>query len=157
VQSPNVLLTQDPSNIKPDSVVAKISDLGLTLPAKSLRGRRVDNPLWLAPEVLTNQEFSNAADVYALGVVLYELFTGLDFFGECKFNYQIEERVAAGERPPIPSSVNGKVRRIIESCWAQEPEKRPKASELIEPLRKYFEKEQYSALTIVCTFSRCRN
>jgi hypothetical protein len=79
-----------------------------------MRGRRVENPIWLAPEVIANNSFTAAADIYAFGVVLYELFTGLEYFKEARFMYQVEESVLAGERPLIPATVSPKIAKLIE-------------------------------------------
>lgn len=32
-----------------------------------------NNPRWLAPEVITRQEYSKAADVFSFGIILWEL------------------------------------------------------------------------------------
>ena len=34
-----------------------------------------NNPRWLAPEVVTDQAYSTAADVYSFGLILWELLT----------------------------------------------------------------------------------
>jgi hypothetical protein len=58
----------------------KVSDLGLTrtLPALGRRGAPPGSPdhLYLAPEIIAGAAPSSAADVYSLGVMLYEVLAG---------------------------------------------------------------------------------
>jgi serine/threonine protein kinase len=77
--------------------------------------------VWLAPEVLQNKPYTEKADVYSVGVILWELFTRQKFFGEVSFMSLVEDKVISGERPPIPASCPPSYRNLIEACWAQDP------------------------------------
>lgn len=66
-----------------------------------LTTRCVDNPTWLAPEILLQKPYHTAADVYSFGVILYEISTRKRYFGEERFFSEIERRVVVGERPDI--------------------------------------------------------
>jgi len=35
----------------------------------------VENPVWLAPEVIENKPYTEKADVYSLGVIMWEIVT----------------------------------------------------------------------------------
>eukprot|EP01089_Gocevia_fonbrunei_P003420 TRINITY_DN13381_c0_g1_i1.p1 TRINITY_DN13381_c0_g1~~TRINITY_DN13381_c0_g1_i1.p1 ORF type:complete len:113 (+),score=24.46 TRINITY_DN13381_c0_g1_i1:81-419(+) len=55
LKSPNVLLA---GGAVPGSIIAKIADFGLSRSvATTIGGRGVDNPVWLAPEVMKNEEY----------------------------------------------------------------------------------------------------
>lgn len=57
-------------------VLAKIADFGLSAAMmQSAMGRKVDCPVWLAPEIMRNQEYTTKADVYSMGIILWELLT----------------------------------------------------------------------------------
>ena len=100
--------------------------------------------MWLAPEVLRNIETPDATkiDVYAFGVsphliyflsfssfplpffanallqvILYEIATRKEFFGEENFMTRVEEKVIKGERPPIPSDCPSILAALTEACW----------------------------------------
>lgn len=92
--------------------------------------------MWLAPEVLRNAETPDPTkiDVYAFGVhflfysilfliltsfqvILYEITTRQDFFGNESFMTIVEEKVIKGERPPIPSDCPAILANLIEVCW----------------------------------------
>ena len=129
LKSPNILLLS--SNPK-DPVVAVVADFGLSRTwVPVLQGRQVDNPVWLAPEILCGKGYSESADVYAYGVILYEIFTQKEFFGEFTFMSAMEDALIAGKRPEIPNTLHDDFVNIIERCWNQEPEKRPSFEEIL--------------------------
>jgi Leucine-rich repeat (LRR) protein len=85
--------------------IAKITDFGLTGIAPAVAGREVDNPVWLAPEVmLRGVEYGEQTDVYSYAVILYELLTGREYFGHMSFMTDIERAVLSGQRPVLPNS-----------------------------------------------------
>lgn len=43
--------------------------------SRELRLRVVDNPTWLAPEIMKKKPYTEKADVYAYGVILWEILT----------------------------------------------------------------------------------
>ena len=76
--------------------IAKISDFGLsTKSSLPSEGRLVDNPLWLAPEVIRSLPYSTKADVYSFGIILWELHSCQIPFAEfnIRFSFQLEDKV----------------------------------------------------------------
>ena len=105
-----------------------ITDFGLAGVADDIRGPEVRSgtPAYMAPEQLAGKEVSTRSDIYALGLVLYEVFTGKRAFAE---------RVASvlhgdlDRTPSRPSSVVKDLDPIIEKvilrCLETEPSSRP--------------------------------
>eukprot|EP01117_Protostelium_nocturnum_P009737 TRINITY_DN3481_c0_g2_i2.p1 TRINITY_DN3481_c0_g2~~TRINITY_DN3481_c0_g2_i2.p1 ORF type:complete len:1509 (+),score=531.31 TRINITY_DN3481_c0_g2_i2:2688-7214(+) len=137
LKSPNVLLA---SLDYKAPVVAKVSDFGLSGAMSTVSSGEVANPRWLAPEIMNFQEFTEAADVYSYGVILWELLTRQDYFAEIAFNSQIEESVRAGKRPLIPSDCPPLYSSLIQMCWAQDPKDRPTFKD-IKPLLSNLKKQ----------------
>src|SRR5580704_17731913 len=56
----------------------RITDFGLAAIAAQLQGDEIRNgtPAYMAPEQLTGKEVSVQSDLYAIGLILYEMFTG---------------------------------------------------------------------------------
>jgi hypothetical protein len=48
------------------------------------------------------KKYSEKADVYSAGVIMWEIASRKRFFSEIAFLSQVEDRVIAGERPDIP-------------------------------------------------------
>src|SRR4030088_2225814 len=61
-----------------------ITDFGLAGVAGQIQGAEVRSgtPAYMAPEQLAGKEVSARSDIYALGLVLYEVFTGKRAFSE---------------------------------------------------------------------------
>lgn len=64
--------------------------------------KAVDNPVWLAPELMRKEGYDEKVDVYSYGVMLWELVAREDFLGHITFLSAIEDAVLNGERPKIP-------------------------------------------------------
>jgi hypothetical protein len=102
-----------------------ITDFGLAGVADQIRGDEVRSgtPAYMAPEQLAGKEVSTRSDIYSLGLVLYEVFTG-------KRAFSAESVRAHGDRTPSrPSSVvkdlNPVIERVILRCLEAEPSARP--------------------------------
>src|SRR5712671_3278862 len=105
-----------------------ITDFGLAGVADQIQGAEVRSgtPAYMAPEQLAGKEVSTRSDIYSLGLVLYEVFTGKRAFAESP----AEKLRARGERTlSRPSSVvkdlNPVIERVILRCLETEPSARP--------------------------------
>jgi len=114
---------------------AKVGDVGLAvgIGKGELKGA-VGTYSWMPPEMMKGQAYTEKADVYSYGLVLYEMVTGkLPFAGMQA--QQISLRVAVyNERPPLPSSVNSKWKDLITACWAADDTKRPSFISILDML-----------------------
>lgn len=125
-------------DIKPDNVIldqagnAKLMDFGIARPVERLTpghtqaGWIVGTPQFMAPEQLEGREVDARADIYACGVVLYEIFTGhLPFTADSPMQVVMQHLSAA---PPPPRSywpeMPPLLENIILTCLAKKPEGR---------------------------------
>jgi serine/threonine-protein kinase len=105
-----------------------ITDFGLAGLAEQIQGAEVRSgtPAYMAPEQLAGKEVSTRSDIYSLGLVLYEIFTGKRAFSQSS-----AEKLRAPEdrTPSRPSSIvkdlNPVVERVILRCLEQDPAARP--------------------------------
>eukprot|EP01064_Diplonema_japonicum_P011057 TRINITY_DN1833_c1_g1_i1.p1 TRINITY_DN1833_c1_g1~~TRINITY_DN1833_c1_g1_i1.p1 ORF type:complete len:674 (+),score=100.47 TRINITY_DN1833_c1_g1_i1:53-2023(+) len=125
---------------------AVVGDYGLTLPVSMVKGRR-GSLMYMAPEVFNGKKNSVRSDVFAMGMVLYFLFTGREpkpaDYDEAPppsahlaslairgRSAQVASGVTYGIRPRIPTTLPAVVANVIESCWTSSPSKRPSFSQI---------------------------
>ena len=104
-----------------------ITDFGLAGVADDIRGSEVRSgtPAYMAPEQLEGKEVSTRSDIYSLGLVLYEVFTGKRAFAE----KAAALRGRGDHTPSRPSSVvkdlDPIVEKVILRCLENESAARP--------------------------------
>eukprot|EP00041_Stephanoeca_diplocostata_P029822 m.888693 g.888693 ORF g.888693 m.888693 type:complete len:1144 (-) comp23639_c1_seq5:1705-5136(-) len=77
------------------------------------------------------RKISPAADVWALGVVLWEVFTNAEVAPFHKYpTTKIAGIVRNGHRPPVPQGCPRDIYKLMMDCWHPEPAKRPTATEV---------------------------
>jgi serine/threonine-protein kinase CTR1 len=91
---------------------------------------------WMAPEALRMGTYSEASDVFAFGVVLFELFASEAPWGDAE-NLDVVVRVCGGERLLPPPWVDPHVARVMEACWDASPKERPAMAALAAWLGLY--------------------
>eukprot|EP00884_Botryococcus_braunii_P018261 jgi/Botrbrau1/5118/Bobra.0128s0026.1 len=110
-----------------------------------------NNPRWLAPEVITHMLHSRKADMFAFGIVLWELLTWelpWEDMGTFQIIVAIAERRQRPEIPANPASTPGgsfsgisEYIALIKRCWAEDPRQRPLFDQVIGDLRQLLDKE----------------
>jgi serine/threonine-protein kinase len=122
-------------DLKPDNIMidgrgrVRIADFGLAAVAESVLAQdiRSGTPAYMAPEQMAGREVTRQSDIYALGLVLYELFTGRRAF----FGKTIVEllRKHENDAPDSPSAVvpdlDPSIERAILRCLEKDPLRRP--------------------------------
>jgi serine/threonine-protein kinase len=122
-----------PSNIMLDGRgEVRIMDFGLAGLAHEIQDVRSGTPVYMAPEQLAGKEVTARSDIYALGLVLYELFAGKPVFaGKTHDDFVRLRRERTPIRPStLGSDLDPSVELVILRCLEEEPENRP-ASALI--------------------------
>ncbi|HXL80090.1 MAG TPA: protein kinase [Pyrinomonadaceae bacterium] len=125
-------------DLKPDNVLlsvssdngsVKLADLGLALPADGARISRagviVGTAAYMAPEQALGQAVDGRTDLYALGVLLYEMTTGrLPFIGDDPLSV-VSQHVHASVVPPkvlrpdLPRALEAVILRLLAKDPAQ--------------------------------------
>lgn len=88
----------------------------------------------MAPELWRGEEYDESADIYSLGIVLWEILT-LSHPYEGVSQAHLPMLVAAQRRRPIiPPHAPPEFVRLVTACWADNPADRPSAEEVLAAL-----------------------
>src|SRR5512145_3110718 len=115
-----------PANLMLDGTgKVRITDFGLAGAAGETL--RAGTPAYMAPEQLSGAEVTPRSDIYALGLVLYEIFTGQRALDGKNLAELINKREQSGILPPtaIVKSLDAKIEAAIQRCLRPQPEDRP--------------------------------
>ena len=126
-----------PSNLMiDDRGEVNINDFGLSLhlgASGPARPQRAGTPAYMAPEQYLEGEVSVATDLYAVGLVLYELFTG-----HRPFEARSPEKLAwlHCKKPPrnpteLVPGLDPAIERVILRCLAKDPGERPVSAQAV--------------------------
>lgn len=144
VSGPKSDRSSQPDRPSPTSLrvpaVAKLTDFGIAkiLDAQGMTstGQILGSPAHMAPEQIEAGDISPKVDVFATGVLFYELMTGsLPFDG--KNPAQVIRRVLEGQFTPadrVVPKVGGRWNAIVAQMLAREPERRPASAQACEDM-----------------------
>lgn len=111
---------------------AVITDFGLATEARLEAELEGGTPRYMAPELRRGQKPTKASDVYALGVILYEMVTGEPPFEPGNHG---EPEPKKGAKPLPPSSMNKDLPSLwdkaVLTCLDPAPDMRPQADEIL--------------------------
>jgi hypothetical protein len=119
------------------AVCGKLSDFGTSRAtsdhdAAASYTKGVGTPVYMAPELLERKPYSSAVDVYAFGIVLWEIVNKAEPYQGFHDQFEIIKFVCEGNRllvdPQHPLA------KLTTQCWDQEPKLRPSFNEITAAL-----------------------
>jgi hypothetical protein len=123
-------------DLKPANVMiddhgnVRLTDFGIAGLMEELRSEdvRAGTPAYMSPEQLSGDELTVRSDIYSLGLVIYEIFTGKKAFDAPTLGQLLDLR-RSDTSPTTPSTLvqnlDPLVERIVMRCLEKDPEKRP--------------------------------
>ncbi|WIA33783.1 hypothetical protein OEZ86_006896 [Tetradesmus obliquus] len=119
-------------------LMAKVADFGLSLtlgPADThVSQMHMGTLTHMAPELLLHGHASRASDVYAYGILLWELATGRRPYSGTPVGMLAHKVAQQGWRPAWPGGCCEPVQALTEMCWAQDPADRPSFDAIVAQL-----------------------
>jgi eukaryotic-like serine/threonine-protein kinase len=125
-------------DIKPSNIMidgrgrVRLMDFGLAIAAgEALTGEIAGTPAYMSPEQLVGDRVNEQSDLYSLGLVFYELFTGRPLFPAGS----LEDRLHHGiDPPPLGDSLREfgpGIDEVVRACLARAPASRPVSAQAL--------------------------
>jgi len=117
------------------TIIAKIGDWGsarATFSGTRTMTHGVGTSCWLAPEVIKHARSSQYSDVYSFGIILWEIATRSEVYGDLEGTQIIAQVANDGLRPPVPE--NNPLSDLMVKCWCENPEDRLSFKEIVKEL-----------------------
>lgn len=114
---------------------------------------------WQAPEVMISAPHTQASDIYSLGLVLWEIISGLVPFENTLMQEDIRTLVLSGKRPAMPPCADSKYVQVIKNCWKADWSGRPDIKSVVSTLTLCWEASMHRylfATSYVCNLQDIR-
>jgi serine/threonine protein kinase len=126
VKTQNVFLTQDG--------LCKLGDFGIARTLNSTYDQAstfVGTPYYLSPELILERPYDYMSDVWALGIVLYEMMALRHPFNANDMK-SLMHRILKVQYDPLPTCYSGELRGIVAKILVKDPLQRMRLGELLE-------------------------
>ena len=122
-------------DLKPGNIMldgrgrVRITDFGLAALSENMGGEEVSagTPAYMAPEQLAGIEVTQRSDIYSLGLVMYEMFTGKKAYEAASLGelLRLRETSSPSNISALVKDIDPLTERVIQRCLEREPAKRP--------------------------------
>ena len=127
----NLFLLLFSGNILRHEKLVYVTDLGMCRPVNDTGDTQYGVLPYVAPEILRREKYTPAADIYSLGMIMWELSSNQPPFADRAHDYSLARDICNGLRPPIIAGTpTGYVAAMLR-CWDCNPDRRPTAAELL--------------------------
>lgn len=120
LKSLNILLSK--------KMLPKVCDFGIARYKSDecrLITKEIGTPQWMAPEQFQSDDYTDKVDVYAFGILLWEILTEKIPFDKLSAVQIMQHVCNKNQRPKIDQNCPPALRQLIEKCWDVDPNKRP--------------------------------
>jgi NIMA (never in mitosis gene a)-related kinase len=121
------------------SGLVKLGDFGIAKGLKSTWEKAktmVGTPYYLSPEIINSKPYDSKCDIWALGILLYELMTFKMPFNAVSLPL-LSIKINRGVYQPPPDTYSSEIRDLLKKCLTLDPEERPSIDDILQlPLIK---------------------
>ncbi|XP_069492885.1 cytoplasmic tyrosine-protein kinase BMX [Ambystoma mexicanum] len=130
-----------------NDLAVKVADFGMTryvLDDEYVSSVGTKFPVkWSAPEVFNYSNFSSKSDVWAFGILMWEVFS----LGKQPYalydNAEVIQKVSQGYRLYRPQLASGKIHKLMKMCWNEVLDNRPTFHELLSEIELHREEDDH--------------
>ncbi len=136
LKSLNILVAKQEGNYR-----GSLTDFGLsivkneTITSSTKATQSSGTLLWMAPELLRGKPCTKKSDIYAYGMILWELASRKLPFKDAHPSV-ISTLIKDGDTPDIPKKIPTIFTALITQCWSMDTKKRPSLNEILNKLGK---------------------
>ena len=134
IKSENILLKTDQINDK-NVTIAKLSDLGLGRQIEGVSGAYTTcgTAYYVCPEIAAGEKkYSYNADIWSLGIVLYELIVkNKPWFDPKMSTTEFFEFVVSTKYPPLPENTDEQLKYLVKIMLKKDPDRRPACEDIL--------------------------
>ncbi|RIB15247.1 kinase-like domain-containing protein [Gigaspora rosea] len=136
IHSGNILQDKGISNV----TQSYISDMGLSKKYNENGSKDCIYGVmpYVAPEVLSGQKFTQAADIYSFGIIMFEMSTGQRPFDGYQFNDELAVKICIGLRPEFALGTPECYIKLAKQCMDSDPQERPNAYQIENTLNYWY-------------------
>ena len=132
--------------------IVKIGDMGLAKPVSQVNGALCGTLLYMAPEILREFPYSLSADIYSVGIMLWEIWNFSRAYAEDDLNlhsfdsfrdgvYSGDVRPSQGRFAAVDTDPKSQTRviawaDITKRCWLSSSDERPTAEKALAEINK---------------------
>src|SRR5579883_3233393 len=114
----------------------QIGDLGLAVSVSEAANIKDINGVmpYMAPELFSGCSYSQTIDVYAFGIIMWEISSGENPFHDIDHDKHLALRILKGLRPKITDDTPSCYQNLMQQCWHADPTQRPTAKEIYDTI-----------------------
>eukprot|EP00927_Polykrikos_kofoidii_P083682 TRINITY_DN8629_c0_g1_i1.p1 TRINITY_DN8629_c0_g1~~TRINITY_DN8629_c0_g1_i1.p1 ORF type:complete len:1152 (+),score=239.51 TRINITY_DN8629_c0_g1_i1:146-3601(+) len=112
----------------------KLGDFGISKVMEhscAVAGTMIGTPAYLAPEIVDGSTYTSKVDIWAMGIVLYELLALKQPFQGAHIA-ALAMRIVSSEPPALPDTVGKETTEVVLAALRKNPEERPSADVLLK-------------------------
>ncbi|RHZ51584.1 hypothetical protein Glove_476g43 [Diversispora epigaea] len=126
----------------------RLGDLGLCRYANEISSSGAYGILpYIAPEVLHKYQYTQASDIYSVGIIMWIISTGKIPFSIRAYDSELAFDIISGLRPKISKGTPQCYVELMEKCWHKDLTKRPNANMIFDTSEKWIEELMYNDKT----------
>ncbi|VVT58947.1 uncharacterized protein SAPINGB_P006464 [Magnusiomyces paraingens] len=100
--------------------------------AQVKRTSMIGTPFWMAPEVINGSGYNQKADIWSLGITLYEIITGAPPFADQEIKRAVKLIPSTKPTRLEGSQYSASLKEFVALCLDEQPDSRPTAEELLK-------------------------
>lgn len=123
IKSENMLLTEDG--------ICKLSDLGISRVVDEQEKTLCGTPYYVSPEIASGLDYDYNSDIWSLGIVLYEIITGIKPFDKPNPS-ELYQSIINDDYKPLPADTDSRLVFLVNFMLRKNPQKRASLEDLLK-------------------------